>query len=60
VAQDRDNGFIYKGTYTGQYCVSDELYIDGIGPAILPRLRTPHRNRQRRNYYLSSPPFRTS
>ncbi len=28
----RDNGFIYKGTYTGQYCVSDELYVDGIGP----------------------------
>jgi methionyl-tRNA synthetase len=25
----RDNGFIYKGTYTGQYCVSDELYVDG-------------------------------
>ncbi len=28
----RDNGYIYKGTYTGQYCVSDELYVDGIGP----------------------------
>jgi methionyl-tRNA synthetase len=28
----RDNEFIYKGTYTGQYCVSDELYVDGIGP----------------------------
>jgi methionyl-tRNA synthetase len=25
----RDNGFIYKGTYTGQYCVSCELYVDG-------------------------------
>ena len=24
----RDNGFIYKATYTGQYCVSDELYVD--------------------------------
>jgi methionyl-tRNA synthetase len=22
------NGFIYKGSYTGQYCVSDELYVD--------------------------------
>ncbi len=21
-------GFIYKGSYTGQYCVSDELYVD--------------------------------
>jgi methionyl-tRNA synthetase len=28
----RDNGYIYKGTYTGQYCVSDELYVDGIQP----------------------------
>jgi methionyl-tRNA synthetase len=30
--QLRDNGFIYKGTYTGQYCVSDELYVDGAKP----------------------------
>jgi len=28
----RDNGYIYKGTYTGQYCVSDELYVDGAEP----------------------------
>jgi methionyl-tRNA synthetase len=25
----REKGFIYKGSYTGQYCVSDELYVDG-------------------------------
>jgi methionyl-tRNA synthetase len=25
----RDKDFIYKGSYTGQYCVSDELYVDG-------------------------------
>ncbi len=31
----RDNGFIYKGTYTGQYCVSDELYVDGAQPGDL-------------------------
>ncbi len=24
----KDRGFIYKGTYTGQYCVFDELYVD--------------------------------
>jgi methionyl-tRNA synthetase len=30
--QLRDNGYIYKGTYTGQYCVSDELYVDGAEP----------------------------
>src|ERR1700678_2338577 len=24
----RDNGFIYKGSYPGQYCVSDEAWVD--------------------------------
>ena len=28
----RDNGYIYRGTYTGQYCVFDELYVDGAQP----------------------------
>jgi methionyl-tRNA synthetase len=28
----RDKGYIYKGTYTGQYCVSEELYVDGLKP----------------------------
>ena len=23
-------GFIYKGSYSGQYCVSDELYVDAL------------------------------
>ena len=27
-----DNGFIYKGSYTGQYCVFDELYINDAKP----------------------------
>jgi methionyl-tRNA synthetase len=27
----RDNGYIYKGSYTGQYCVFDELYVDSAG-----------------------------
>jgi methionyl-tRNA synthetase len=25
----RDRGYIYKGSYSGQYCVSDEAYVDG-------------------------------
>ncbi len=25
----RDRGFIYKGSYTGQYCVSDEAWVEG-------------------------------
>ena len=28
----RDSGYIYKGTYTGQYCVSCEAYVDGAQP----------------------------
>src|ERR1700689_2712888 len=24
----QERGFIYKGSYTGQFCVSDELYVD--------------------------------
>ncbi len=32
----RDKGFIYKGSYTGQYCVSDELYVDGPPGTLCP------------------------
>jgi methionyl-tRNA synthetase len=26
------NGYIYKGSYTGQYCVTDELYVNDAKP----------------------------
>ena len=26
------NGYIYKGSYTGQYCFHDELYVDDTQP----------------------------
>ncbi len=32
----RERGFIYKGTYTGQYCVFDELYVDAPPGAPCP------------------------
>ena len=32
----RDRGFIYKGRYTGQYCVSDEAYVDGPPGTVCP------------------------
>jgi methionyl-tRNA synthetase len=32
----RDNGYIYKGSYTGQYCVSDEAYVDGPPGTLCP------------------------
>ena len=28
----RENGYIYKGTYTGQYCVFDKLYVNDAKP----------------------------
>jgi methionyl-tRNA synthetase len=28
----QEKGFIYKGTYTGQYCVYDEAYVDSAKP----------------------------
>ena len=35
-AELRNRGFIYKGAYTGQYCVSDELYVDGPPGTVCP------------------------
>ena len=32
----RDNGYIYKGSYTGQYCISDEAYVDGPPGTLCP------------------------
>src|SRR5258708_13715582 len=28
----KDNGFIYNGNYTGQYCVSHEMFIESTQP----------------------------
>src|SRR6266511_2072019 len=28
----KERGYIYKGSYTGQYCVSDQLYVDHNTP----------------------------
>lgn len=28
----RQNGYIYKGSYTGQYCFNDELYVNDAKP----------------------------
>jgi methionyl-tRNA synthetase len=54
----RDNGFIYKGTYTGQYCVSDELYVDAVGPgAPCPDCGRPTETVQEENYYFKLSAF---
>jgi methionyl-tRNA synthetase len=54
----RDNGYIYKGTYTGQYCVSDELYVDAVGPgAPCPICERPTETVQEENYYFKLSAF---
>jgi methionyl-tRNA synthetase len=54
----RDNGYIYKGTYTGQYCVSDELYVDGVGPGDpCPDCGRPTETVHEENYYFKLAAF---
>jgi methionyl-tRNA synthetase len=49
----RDNGHIYKGTYTGQYCVYDELYVDADGPgASCPECGRPTETVKEENYFF--------
>jgi methionyl-tRNA synthetase len=49
----RDNGFIYKGYYSGQYCIYDELYVDAAGPgAPCPECGRPTETVQEENYFF--------
>jgi len=54
----RDNGHIYKGTYTGQYCVFDELYVDAVGPgAPCPECGRPTETVKEENYFFKLSSF---
>jgi methionyl-tRNA synthetase len=54
----RNNGYIYKGTYTGQYCVFDELYVDAVGPgAPCPDCGRPTETIHEENYYFKLSAF---
>ncbi len=51
-------GYIYKGTYTGQYCVFDELYVDAAGPgAPCPECGRPTETVSEENYYFKLSEF---
>jgi len=51
-------GFIDKGTYTGQYCVSDELYVDSAGPgAPCPECGNPTETVSEENYFFKLSAF---
>ncbi len=57
----RDNGYIYKGTYTGQYCVSDELYVDSAGPGDpCPQCGRPTETVHEENYFFKLSAFQDS
>jgi methionyl-tRNA synthetase len=54
----RDNGHIYKGHYTGQYCVFDELYVDSVGPgAPCPECGRPTETVKEENYFFKLSAF---
>ena len=53
-----DKGYIYKGSYSGQYCVFDELYVDAIGPgAPCPECGRPTETVQEENYFFKLSAF---
>src|SRR6202142_2631748 len=53
-----DKGFIYKGTYTGQYCVFDELYVDAVGSgAPCPECGRPTETVKEENYFFKLSAF---
>ena len=53
----RDNGYIYKGSYTGQYCVFDELYVD-VGPGEpCPECNRPTETVHEENYFFKLSAF---
>jgi len=54
----RDNGYIYQGTYTGQYCVSDELYVDSAQPGDpCPQCGRPTETVKEENYFFKLSAF---
>jgi len=54
----RDTGHIYKGTYTGQYCVFDELYVDAVGSgAPCPECGRPTETVREENYFFKLSAF---
>jgi methionyl-tRNA synthetase len=54
----RNNGYIYKGSYSGQYCVFDELYVDVVGPgAPCPECGRPTETVREENYFFKLSAF---
>ena len=53
----RDNGYIYKGSYSGQYCVFDEMYVE-VGPGEpCPECGRPTETVKEENYFFKLSAF---
>ncbi len=53
-----ENGYIYKGGYTGQYCVYDELYVNEAGPGDpCPECGRPTETVTEENYFFKLSAF---
>ena len=49
----QERGYIHKGSYSGQYCVFDELYVDAAGPgAPCPECGRPTETVHEENYFF--------
>ncbi len=54
----RDNGYIYKGSYSGQYCVFDNLFVDVTEPgAPCPECGRPTETVKEENYFFKLSAF---
>jgi methionyl-tRNA synthetase len=53
----RDRGFIYKGSYTGQYCVFDELFVEAPPGAPCPDCGRPTETLSEENYFFKLSAF---
>ena len=52
-----DRGYIYKGSYIGQYCVSDEMYVDVPPGAPCPECGRITETVQEENYFFKLSAF---
>ena len=55
--QIRDNGYIYKDSYTGQYCVFDEMYVEVGRGEPCPECGRPTETIREENYFFKLSAF---
>lgn len=53
----KERGYIYKGSYTGQYCVYDEAYVDVPPGAPCPECGRPTETINEENYFFKLSAF---